>query len=129
MLPRCDASAKARTAELVRTQKVISQYGYEPPGGNPLVDCEPASTDRALREAVSPVGTSADHSGRVLKTHEGSNLVGDGQGFADRCAVLPSIAGCHAPAAADLEEQARNRKKVEARPDRPQRRGAYGGDA
>jgi hypothetical protein len=68
-------------------QKVISQYGYEAgPPETLLVDFDPASTDRALREA----GYALWGSNRptilgwwLNDAAEGSNLVGDGQGSAE----------------------------------------------
>lgn len=68
-------------------QQVISQYGYEAgPPESLLVDFDPASTDRSLRQA----GLSLWGSNRptilgwwLNDATEGSNLVGDGQSSAE----------------------------------------------
>ena len=68
-------------------QQVISQYGYEAgPPETLLVDFDPATTDRALRQAGLPIWGSNRPSilGWWLNDSvEGSNLVGDGQGSAE----------------------------------------------
>ncbi|MFJ4144679.1 DUF2066 domain-containing protein [Pseudomonas sp. NPDC089734] len=68
-------------------QQIISQYGYEAgPPETLLVDFDPATTDRSLRQA----GLALWGSNRpsilgwwLLDSTEGSNLVGDGQGAAE----------------------------------------------
>lgn len=68
-------------------QQVISQYGYEAgPPETLLVDFDPATTDRALREAGLPIWGSNRPSilGWWLnESVENTNLVGDGQGSAE----------------------------------------------
>ena len=68
-------------------QQVISQYGFEAgPPETLLVDFDPATTDRALRQAGLPIWGSNRPSilGWWLNDSvEGSNLVGDGQGSAE----------------------------------------------
>ena len=68
-------------------QQIISQYGYEAgPPETLLVDFDPATTDRALRQAGLPIWGSNRPSilGWWLNDSvEGSNLVGDGQGAAE----------------------------------------------
>ncbi|CAM3194624.1 hypothetical protein BZK31_19735 [Pseudomonas floridensis] len=68
-------------------QQVISQYGYEAgPPESLLVDFDPATTDRALRQAGLPIWGSNRPSilGWWLNDSvEGSNLVGDGQASAE----------------------------------------------
>ncbi len=91
-------------------QKVISQYGYEAgPPETLLVDFDPASTDRALRDA----GYALWGSNRptllgwwLNDATEGSNLVGDGQGSAEplRRAAQHRGLPLRLPLA-DLEEQ------------------------
>jgi hypothetical protein len=68
-------------------QQIISQFGYEAgPPETLLVDFDPASTDRALRQA----GLSLWGSNRptilgwwLIDATDGSNLVGDGQSAAE----------------------------------------------
>ncbi|BAP41091.1 DUF2066 domain-containing protein [Pseudomonas sp. 21LCFQ02] len=64
-------------------QQIISQYGYEPgPPQTLLVDFDPASTDRALRQAGLPIWGSNRPSilgWWLIDSTEGSNLVGDAQ--------------------------------------------------
>ena len=91
-------------------QQIISQYGYEAgPPETLLVDFDPASTDRSLREA----GYSLWGSNRptilawwLNDATEGSNLVGDGQGSAEplRRAAQHRGLPLRLPLA-DLEEQ------------------------
>jgi len=68
-------------------QQVISQYGYEAgPPESLLVDFDPATTDRALRQAGLPIWGSNRPSilGWWLNDSvEGANLVGDGQAAAE----------------------------------------------
>lgn len=68
-------------------QQVISQYGYEAgPPETLLVDFDPATTDRALRQAGLPIWGSNRPSilGWWLnESVENTNLVGDGQGSAE----------------------------------------------
>ncbi|MBC3955345.1 DUF2066 domain-containing protein [Pseudomonas triticifolii] len=68
-------------------QQIISQYGYEAgPPETLLVDFDPATTDRALRQAGLPIWGSNRPSilGWWLNDSvEGSNLVGDGQASAE----------------------------------------------
>ncbi|MEE4894678.1 DUF2066 domain-containing protein [Pseudomonas alliivorans] len=68
-------------------QQIISQYGYEAgPPETLLVDFDPATTDRALRQAGLPIWGSNRPSilGWWLNDSvEGSNLVGDGQAAAE----------------------------------------------
>lgn len=82
------AAQGAGLAELRKDpQQVISQYGYEAgPPESLLVDFDPATTDRALRQAGLPIWGSNRPSilGWWLNDSvEGSNLVGDGQGSAE----------------------------------------------
>lgn len=64
-------------------QKIISQYGYDAgPPQTLLVDFDPASTDRAVRQAGLPIWGSNRPSilgWWLIDSTEGSNLVGDGQ--------------------------------------------------
>lgn len=68
-------------------QKIISQYGFEAgPPETLLVDFDPATTDRALRQAGLPLWGSNRPSilGWWLnESVESTNLVGDGQGSAE----------------------------------------------
>lgn len=88
LVVRLTGNAKAPLAEVRKNpQQIISQFGYE--AGPPemlLVDFDPASTDRALRQAGLPIWGS--HRPSILgwwlnDSVEGSNLVGDGQGAAE----------------------------------------------
>jgi hypothetical protein len=91
-------------------QQIISQYGYEAgPPETLLVDFDPASTDRSLRQA----GYALWGSNRptilgwwLNDATEGSNLVGDGQGSAEplRRAAQHRGLPLRLPLA-DLEEQ------------------------
>ncbi|MET0613023.1 MAG: DUF2066 domain-containing protein [Pseudomonas caspiana] len=91
-------------------QQIISQYGYDAgPPETLLVDFDPASTDRALRQA----GYSLWGSNRpsilgwwLNDATEGSNLVGDGQSSAEplRRAAQHRALPLRLPLA-DLEEQ------------------------
>jgi hypothetical protein len=82
------AAQGAALAELRKDpQQVISQYGFEAgPPETLLVDFDPATTDRALRQAGLPIWGSNRPSilGWWLNDSvEGSNLVGDGQSSAE----------------------------------------------
>ncbi|MCV4342308.1 DUF2066 domain-containing protein [Pseudomonas capsici] len=68
-------------------QQIISQYGYEAgPPETLLVDFDPATTDRSLRQAGLAIWGSNRPSilgWWLLDSTEGSNLVGDGQAAAE----------------------------------------------
>ncbi|RMV72696.1 hypothetical protein ALP05_100165 [Pseudomonas caricapapayae] len=89
---RLTGDAKAAQGSAIATlrkdpQQIISQYGYEAgPPETLLVDFDPATTDRALRDAGLSIWGSNRPSilGWWLNDSvEGSNLVGDGQAAAE----------------------------------------------
>ncbi len=108
---RLTGNAKAPLAEVRKNpRQIISQYGYE--AGTPetlLVDFDPASTDRALRQAGLPIWGSNRPSilgWWLIDSVEGSSLVGDGQGAAEPLRRAAEHRGLplHLPLA-DLGEQ------------------------
>ncbi|MBD8789218.1 DUF2066 domain-containing protein [Pseudomonas syringae] len=108
---RLTGNAKAPLAEVRKNpRQIISQYGYE--AGTPetlLVDFDPASTDRALRQAGLPIWGSNRPSilgWWLIDSVESSSLVGDGQGAAEPLRRAAEHRGLplHLPLA-DLGEQ------------------------
>ncbi|WP_109512017.1 DUF2066 domain-containing protein [Pseudomonas ovata] len=111
LVQRLTGNAKAPLAEVRKNpQQIISQYGYEAgPPEKLLVDFDPASTDRALRQAGLPIWGSNRPSilgWWLIDSVEGSNLVGDGQGAAEPLRRAAEHRGLplHLPLA-DLGEQ------------------------
>ncbi|RMR46890.1 hypothetical protein ALP85_05019 [Pseudomonas syringae pv. syringae] len=114
-------------------QQIISQYGYEAgPPETLLVDFDPATTERALRDAGLSIWGSNRPSilGWWLNDSvEGSNLVGDGQAAAE---PLRQAAQHRGLPLADLSEQGiGNAKTLEGTDPAPLKEASerYGADA
>ncbi|WP_295470777.1 DUF2066 domain-containing protein [uncultured Pseudomonas sp.] len=115
------AAEGAALAEVRKNpQQIISQYGYEAgPPQTLLVDFDPASTDRSLRQAGLPIWGSNRPSmigWWLIDSTEGSNLVGDGQPAAEplRRAAQHRGLPLHLPLADLSEQSVANAKSLSA---------------